>query len=191
MSPEIQARARQYRFAILFGLLFFLTMIVHEGGHFLVGHSQGCEPHLSYKNVGYSKAARPGSSDLLRLAAGPVFELILTVIGIAGLSWRRKSPLRVSGPGIWIFTTLTAAGFRWFRTFPRWSDETRMSVLLGWHHLVLPFILLPIAITALVVLVRFHRRNRSMGPLWVNWGAIALSLVIWMFVVGPEVMPER
>jgi hypothetical protein len=189
-----RSRLVHYAFAISLGVAFppFL-IILHELGHYLAASAWGYAPTLSYGEVRYSRPnPDPNHIDCAIATAGPLVEVTLACIGVAGLARARRRLPSMTAWELWTWTVLAGAGLRWFKVLAQGpqSDEASISVHFGQPYYVLPLVLFPASLGIVWLLVDTHRRAHSLRPLAVGAVVGILSLIFWFTCLGPALLPR-
>lgn len=191
MTPS-NHRAKPYGFAILFAVFFPpLLIVLHEAGHYTAARLLGYSPTFSYGEVTIYQPL--GSThQFIWTLAGPCVELLLCVFGVVGLIRLSRSSRTGSCAEVWLWSALAGSGIRWLKVpfDGDYGDEARMSVMLGFHHLFLPLILLIPSLALAVLLLRFHRQNHTLLPLAVSFAVGIISVFVWLTYLGPAVLPK-
>ncbi len=143
----------------------FVSVLVHELGHAVVGRAMGGSPEIRLEGFGgvtfpNLPRAVSASKQILLSVAGPVFGLLL---GAAVLGLRRALPPDPGSPSAWvvrqfIFTSVVWAGFNLLPMLPLDGGQMLLAAVEG------------------------VRKKPSIGP--VSWFSavfgIALGLVAWL-----------
>lgn len=129
-------------------------------------------------------------------SAGPLVQASLAVGGFLWLCHvRKRGPDGAATLGGWIATLLALNAGRWLRGFtglpshPQPRDEAVVSQTLGFPGWFLPYLLAPLAVIAIVALVRLHRPGHRLYPFLSLGLGVTISGVFWMTWVGPFVLP--
>ncbi len=175
-----------------------VLLIAHELAHYVAGvWVGGSELKLHYACVTGNLAGEHVSRrDAIMTGAGPLMQAVLAVGGFLWLGHARKQgPDGAARLGGWIATLLALNAARWLRGFtglpshPQPQDEAVVSQALGLPAWFLPYLLVPLAVIAVVALVRLHRLGHRFLPFLSMGLGVMVSGVLWMTLVGPLLLP--
>jgi hypothetical protein len=182
----------------VFGLCLVPGFIVlHEAGHYIAASALGLDPRFEYAEVKLTLPASESQRAAV-VASGPLVELVLTLVGVIWLS-RLRSDRRHLAPTArdWLATGCALAAARWLRCFtgtpanPKPADEAFLSQFLGLPSWVLPYALAPLAVAAIVYVIRLHPAKMRLLPFSVVFAAGLGGLFLWLTAVGPWIFPLR
>ena len=173
-------------------------LLAHEFAHYLAGGWVGAtDLKLHFASVtGNLAGEHIMRRDALMASAGPLLQAILAVAGFVWLRHAGKHEghvtTTISG---WLATMLALNAARWLRGFtgppshPQPKDEALVSQGLGLPAWCLPYLLAPLAVIAMVALVRLHPPGHRLFPFLSMGLGITISGVLWMKITGPLLLP--
>jgi hypothetical protein len=177
------------------GLLFApIAILLHELGHWFALAALGCpaQLHFAYTTPG---TAIPHSSWFV-VAAGPAITAVMMFGGFFLLLRLRRA--RLQGPATrvdWLATFSALCALRWLRfgtasmVLPQPSDEATLSMACGFPSWLLPFLLVPVALTVFVSTIRLHPSGNRLAPFASAVLGICVGVALWLKVIGPRLLP--
>lgn len=178
--------------SVVLGIFFSAGILLHESGHYFAAKLFGWGTHFSYSRVSIVEGTTTPMSRFLFKAAGPMVDVVLVVVGVIGLSRSRARTPDIS-PGIeyWIATACVLASLRWLKApFQLGSDEAEMSVQIGLPYYVIPCVMAIPTVCVIGFLLCKHYQQQTIPPLVVGFLAGSASLLLWLRVIGPQVLPK-
>jgi hypothetical protein len=189
------------------GFILFTVIgtLSHELGHYMMAIALGYDASINY---GYTHWSIPGDSNFvshyydeeLITLAGPLQTIFTGTIGFIFLFGKRKNISLDSELDHTQWFLVFLALF-WLRElfnfltgipggFSHWGDEETLA--LNWHLPILSFIL-PLALIACLILAcvyfRFIPHKQRLTFLAAGLGGGLLGFYLWMFELGPILMP--
>ena len=186
---------RQNLIRFFFGVLFTpVAILLHECGHYMTAAALGLAPHLHFA---YTTTNYPGTPYTIGLvtAGGPTATALIVIVGFFWLWHLRHDRLQAPvTPTEWFATFLVLCAARWLRgsiggLHGEPNDEARLSASMGFPQWLLPYLLIPVALAALIAAVRLHPRGSRLAPFGSAVLGICFGVVLWLKVIGPRLLP--
>jgi hypothetical protein len=180
-------------FAVLFVVAGPVMMVLHEGGHYVVGWLLGGRPTLHHASVTFDDYAVLRSYAVMR-AGGPAVEYVL---GTAALLWlrgrRRERREALVDGGDWLATAVALFAVRGFKApfCEATGDERNLAAHLPAFisYAAVAAVLVVVAVGYLALIARLHPRGRRLVPLALALAIGTASNQLWKYVVGAHVLP--
>jgi hypothetical protein len=186
----VVARRRSERQALLTrwlvsGLLAPLAVLAHEAGHALAATLRGCQVVVLHW-AATTSASCPSTGAAVELAAGPLASWLLVALG-----WlANRGRIRPAGVIVAVCCAGRALyGVAALASTTSGTDEERLARVLDCPVAALVVPQLALALAVFVWAVRLVRRHRASRDALLGMAAAAASGALYMFVVGPAVLP--
>lgn len=174
-------------------------ILLHEAGHYASARLLDYSAEFSYTAVNFIAHEKlTKGKEVFTTASGPAVELALVAGGLFWLSrLRAHRGSTAASLSDWAATSCCAlSAGRWLRCFsgtpadPQPTDEALLSQAAGLPSWFLPYALAPFAIAFIARASSYHPSGMRFIPFSSLFIGCVAGMLLWLFVVGPVLLPQ-